>query len=203
MVRQDETQPMRIVFEAITYMALILILFAALIVEDWRLNYEILGLSIILTGYTLVLVLPITRFKIGASGIEGEISRLKADASIRALSDESAAEASALVAKISQTLVDPRSIFLDLSIEIEKTLRELAASRGLPHRIGMGELVRQLRIREVLTDKWLLEALQFFIRRRNLIVHEGKVEQIQSAIDIGTAVLARLNEIKSSSVKDE
>jgi len=41
-----------------------------------------------------------------------------------------------------------------------------------------------------------LDALQFFIKRRNLIVHEGKVERIQSAIDIGTTVLAKLNEIR-------
>jgi len=178
-------------------MALILILFAALIAANWKLNYEILGLSMILTGYTLVLVLPITRFRIGTSGIEGEISRLKANASTKAPSDKSAAEASAVVAEISQTYVDPRSVFLELSMEIEKRLRQLAVSRGLPHRVGMGELLRQLRRHEVVTDRWLLDAVQFFIQKRNLILHEGKVEQIQSAIDIGTAVLARLSEIAS------
>lgn len=69
-------------------------------------------------------------------------------------------------------------------------------SNGISHFRSLCEKVKSVVKTRQNLDRWLLDALQFFIKRRNLIVHEGKVERIQSAIDIGTTVLAKLNEIR-------
>jgi hypothetical protein len=63
----------RTAFEIVTYIVLIIVPFLALWAASWNLNPEIIGLLLVLTGYTIVLVLPLKSFKIGPSGIEGEL----------------------------------------------------------------------------------------------------------------------------------
>jgi hypothetical protein len=60
-----------------------------------------------------------------------------------------------------------------------------------------------LRRRQILTDAWLIDALQLFIQKRNQIVHEGKIELIQSAIEMGTVVLGRLEEASGKPLFDK
>jgi len=190
-------------FATVTYVILILVLSAVLVEDRWVLNWEILGLLTLLAGYTLVLVLPVSRFKISASGIEAEVLRLKNTAPTPSPADESTKEAETVVSQASESLTDPRSVFLDLSIELEKRLRQLGASHGISQKMGMGQLVNQLRRRQVLTDAWLIDALQLFIQKRNQIVHEGKIELIQSAIEMGTVVLGRLEQTSGKPLFDK
>ena len=149
-----------------------------------------------LMAYTLVLVLPVSWFKITPSSIEAELQQLLRTEPTPPASEESTKEAEAAVSQSSRSLSDPRSVFLDLSIEIERIFREIAISRGLPERMPMGALIRELRQREMVTDPWLLDAVQLFAEKRNQILHEGRIEQFQSAIQIGTLVLARLKGIE-------
>jgi hypothetical protein len=109
-----------------------------------------------------------------------------------AASQQSRNKADKYVAQISQSLVDPRSVFLDLSIEIERRVRKLAVSHEIPKQLGLKQLIDELMRRQIITDTWLYNALNFFRQRRNQMVHEGKTEQIQSAIDIGRTILNEL-----------
>jgi hypothetical protein len=190
-----DEQPAHNLFAVATYVVLVVVLAAVLLEDTWVLNWEILGLLTLIAGYTLILVLPVTRFKISPSGVEAEVSRLKSLAPAPSPADESTREAETVVSQVSESLTDPRSVFLDLSIELEKRLRQLGASCGISQRMGMGQLFSELRRREVLTDPWLIEALPVFIQKRNQIVHEGKIELIQSAIEMGTVALGRLEQI--------
>jgi hypothetical protein len=191
------------IFKTMTYAILALVLFVVLIVASWILNPEILILLGLLVGYTLILVLPVTKFKISATGVEADVDHLERNAPALPSETSTAKEAKAAVNQSTQALNDPRSVFLDLSIEIEKKLRQTAISRGISEKMGMGQMVHQLNRIGVITDPWLLDALRLFVDKRNQIVHEGRIELIQSAIDIGTVVLGRLEETNEEPLFDD
>lgn len=188
--------PITRVLQVITYIVLLIVLFSTLWTANWKMDLQILGVLLMLMAYTLVLVLPVSWFKITPSSIEAELQQLLRNEPTPPASEESTKEAEAAVSQSSRSLSDPGSVFLDLSIEIERIFREIAISRGLPERMPMGALIRELRQRRMVTDPWLLDAVQLFAEKRNRILHEGKVGQIQSAIQIGTLVLARLKGIE-------
>ena len=100
--------------------------------------------------------------------------------------------------EFSQKIADQDVILMKLSIEIETTLRDIAKLSGMvTTKVGMGQLIQMLRQREILTDRWLLTALQFFRAHRNRLIHEGKTDDIMRAIDIGRIVLAKLRQIRN------
>jgi hypothetical protein len=91
---------------------------------------------------------------------------------------------------------------MKLAIEIETTLRTIAEQSSLSRtKVSMGMLVRMLEQKEMITDKWLLEALHFFQIHRNEVMHEGKTEDVRDAIEVGRQVLARLRDIQQTGKK--
>lgn len=166
---------------------------------NWHLGGGTISLTLILSGYTLFLVLPIIRFKLGPSGFEGELKRLIEEKDKVPTSVKSIKEVEKDLAKFSEKTVEPDLLLMRLSVEIETTMRSIAQTSGLAPsllKVGIGSLNRMLRQAEIITDPWLINAIQFFQTHRNALVHEGKTTDVKAAIEIGSVVLARLKEIK-------
>lgn len=184
-------------FKIITFILLVFLIIASSWAVSWHPTSQILSLVLILCAYTLLLVLPITKFKLSPSGFEGELERLVEEREALPAPTETIEEVNQEVAQFSENLVEPDLILMRLSIEIETTLRRISELSGLIHtKVGMGQLTRMLRQKEILTDRWLLNALEFFRVHRNELIHEGKTSEIQNAINVGQDVLAKLRQIE-------
>jgi DNA-binding transcriptional regulator GbsR (MarR family) len=117
----------------------------------------------------------------------------------RAISAETDKEVTQEVARFSENYAEPDIVLMKMAIEIETTLRNIAEQAGLSRtKVSMGMLVRILQQKELITEKWLLEALRFFQSHRNELIHEGKTDDIRDAIDVGREVLAKLREIEQT-----
>ncbi|MDG6980828.1 MAG: hypothetical protein JRN51_06905 [Nitrososphaerota archaeon] len=184
-------------FEVMTYLILAGLPVASLLTNGFQLSAETNVALLFLLAYTVLLVLPISKFKLGPSGFEGDIDRLVKNAPSPPPSP-TAAPITRTSAVRYENLVDPRSVFLQLSIDIETKLRAMGERSKVQGKLPLGNLIEQLRRREVLTDPWLLDALSVFRKHRNAIVHEGSMRDINAAIDIGNTVLVKLNEIEGS-----
>src|SRR6266566_4498548 len=97
-------------------------------VSGGNLNSDILVLVLILTAYTLLLVLPIRRFKLTLHSFEGELDELinEANESPPTVASEARVDNSVISASYAQS-TDPRLVLLQLSVAIEKKLAEIAA----------------------------------------------------------------------------
>lgn len=189
--------PVENFFKILTYILLFSIILISYWASGWHSTLETDALILFLIAYTLLLVLPISRFKLGPSGFEGELVRLDREKEGSPASAETVKKVNEEIDKFSKDLVEPDVVLMKLSIEVETTLRSIAESSGISRtRVTMGELIRMLRQKEVLTDNWLLNALHFFQTHRNELIHEGKTEDIEKAIDVGRTVLAKLREIQ-------
>lgn len=101
------------------------------------------------------------------------------------------------VKRFSNEFVESDLVLMKLSIEIETTLRHISELSDFHHtKLGMGRLIRMLRQKEILTNKWLLKALEFFRVHRNELIHEGKTSDIEEAIDVGQTILVKLRQIE-------
>jgi hypothetical protein len=185
------------VFKVITYGLVLSLVVVSFWASNWNLTAEIDVVVIFLIAYTLLLVLPFSKFKLGPSGFEGELERLVEGRETTQVSAETTREVNQEVANFSEAVVDSDSVLIRLSIEIETTLRSIAESSGMTHtKVSTGMLIQMLTQREILTDKWLLNALRFFQIHRNELIHEGRTDDIRTAIDVGKRVLAQLREIQ-------
>lgn len=145
------------------------------------------------------MVLPITKFKLGPSGFEGELERLKEEKEKSPVSVETAKEVNQEVDRFSENLVESDLVLMKLSIEIEITLRSIAESSEISRtKVSMGMLIQMLAQKEVLKDNWLLDALRFFQIHRNELIYEGRTDDIEKAIDVGRTVLAKLRELQQN-----
>jgi hypothetical protein len=185
------------------------LLFSMIIIAFWAYNLRVTAefdaLILFFIAYTLLLVLPISDFELGPFSFKGkmkrELKRLTEETSDVSVPPETMGglrnEMRAFRSKSSNDIV-----LMKLSIDIETTLREIAESQKdyiekyKGRKVGMGQLVGFLRRREIITDKWLLDALHFFRVHRNELLHEGKTDDIEKAIDVGTKVLAELRDIQ-------
>jgi len=157
-----------------------------------------------LCAYTILLTLPITRFKLSSTGFEGELERLVRKKEGSPASQETIAEVDEEVADFSQELVEPDTILMRLSIEIETTLRAIAESAGVSRlKVGISQLTRVLQEKQIITDPWLIDALYFFRIYRNDLIHEGKTRDIQEGISVGREVLAKLRQIQKERSSSE
>jgi hypothetical protein len=164
--------------------------------SQWHLGPYMLSLLIILSAYVLLLVLPITKFKLSTSGFEGELDRLSKEP--KSISVATVQEVNQQIETFSGSTVEPDLLLMRLSIEIETTLRSIAEKSGMTNaRVGMGMLVKFLRQKEIVTDSWLIDALSFFQKYRNELVHEGKTSDIEKGIDLGKNILVKLKEINT------
>lgn len=180
-----------------TFIILVALIFIFSWAADWRLTTEIGIIILFLIAYTLLLVLPIKKFKLGPSGFEGELQRLATQKEDFPASTDTVEEVSREITRYSNELVESDLVLMRLSIEIETTLRRISEMSRLPHtKVGMGQLIRILQQKEILTDQWLLKALDFFRMHRNELIHEGKTSDIEEAIDVGQTVLAKLRQIE-------
>lgn len=182
--------------KVLTYILISAILFVAFYFTTFKLNVEIEIMALMLIGYTLFLVLPFSSGKMGLSGFEFELKRLKNESKKEPVIAQVITEADREVASLKQGIVDDDTFLIKLIIQIETTLRSIANASGLPSKVGLGQLINMMYHKEILTDKWLISALNFFREHRNELVHEGKTEDIKSAISVGKTVLAKLLEIK-------
>jgi hypothetical protein len=186
-------------FKVATYVLLFSLIIISFWASSWKSTLEIDLLTLFLIAYTLLLVLPITKFKLGPSGFEGELERLKEEKGKAPVSAETAKEVNQEVDRFSENLVESDLVLMKLSIEIETTLRSIAESSGISRtKVSMGMLIQMLEQKEVLTDNWLLDALRFFQIHRNELIHEGRTADIEKAIDVGRTVLAKLRELQQN-----
>lgn len=184
-------------FKIITFMLLVFLILTTSWVVGWHPTPEILSLVLFLCAYTLLLVLPITKFKLGPSGFEGELERLMKEREVSPAPDEIVEEVDREIAVYSENLVDQDVVLMRLSIDIETTLRDIAERVELRRtRVGMGALVDMLKQRGILKDPWLLDSLHFFREHRNELLHEGKTSDVKDAINVGRKVLAKLRQIQ-------
>ena len=186
-------------FKVMTYVLLFSVIIISFWASDWHSTLEIDLLTLFLIAYTLLLVLPITKFKLGPSGFEGELERLKEGKGKSPVSAETAKKVNQEVDRFSENLVESDLVLMKLSIEIETTLRSIAESSGISRtKVSMGMLIQMLAQKEILTDNWLLDALHFFQVHRNELIHEGKTGDIEKAVDVGITVLAKLRELQQN-----
>ena len=145
------------------------------------------------------MVLPIIRFKLSPSGFEGELERLKDEKEESPVSAETAKEVNQEVDRFSENLVESDLVLMKLAIEIETTLRSIAESSGISRtKVSMVMLIQMLVQKEILTDNWLVDALRFFQIHRNELIHEGRTDDIEKAIDVGRTVLAKLRGLQQN-----
>jgi len=184
-------------FKIITFFLLIFLIVVSSWVGDWHYSAEIIVLVMFLCAYTVLLTLPIAKFKLSPTGFEGELERLIKERETSPAPPETVEEVNKEVAEFSQDLVEPDTILMRLSIEIETTLRNIAESAGFSRvKVGMGQLTRMLQQKQIITDSWLINALHFFRKYRNELIHEGKTSDIQEVINVGREVLAKLRQIQ-------
>jgi hypothetical protein len=184
-------------FSTITFILLIFLILVSSWSVSWHITAEVDFLNLTLCAYALFLVLPITKFRFGPSGFEGELERLVKDRKLSPVQTDIVEEVNKEVVEFSQNLVESDLILMRLSIEIETTLRNIAEKSGLRHtKVSMGMLVNMLRRKEIITDHWLIEALHFFQIYRNELIHEGKTSDLHEAINVGGMVLAKLRQIQ-------
>ena len=185
------------VFKVITYGLLLSLVIVSFWSSSWKLTAEIEVALLFLIAYTLLLILPFSKFKLGLSGFEGELERLKEEKGTTQVTAETVRAVDDEVASFSETGSDNDTVLIKLAIEIETTLRSIAESSGITRtKVGIGQLVQMLAQKEILTDKWLLKALHFFQVHRNELIHEGRTSDIRDAIDIGRRVIAMLRDIQ-------
>lgn len=189
-------------FKIVTYLLLVFLILVSALVVNWHYSPEIIVLILFLCAYTLLLTLPIIRFKISPTAFEGELERLVKEREESPAPSETLQEVTEEVKEFSKELVENDSILMRLSIAIEITLRNIAESAGITRlKVSMGELSRILQTEGIIADPWLIEALDFFRRHRNDLIHEGKAQDIQAGIDIGREVLAKLRQIQKERSK--
>lgn len=149
-------------FKICTFLLLCFLVILSSWVVNWYLRAEIISLVLILCGYVLALVLPMKRFKLGISGFEGELERLLREPT-PPLSNEIVKEVDEQVEKFSENTMEKDLVLMRLSIEIETTLRAISEKTGLKMiKVGIGQLTRYLKKRQIITDSWLINALNFF-----------------------------------------
>lgn len=178
-----------------TFAVLTFIIIMSSFSADWGLDTLIVSVILLLCAYTIILTMPLTKFKLGASGFEAELDRLTNQKEREEIEVESKEVEE--VAELSEDLVEPDTILIRLSIEIETILRDIATSTGIKNpKVSMGMLVRYLQKDYVLTNRWLIDSLDFFRQYRNELLHEGKTDDIEKAIDLGREVLVHLKQIQ-------
>ena len=191
-------------FKIITFFLLIFLILVSSWSVNWHYTSEIVVLVMFLCAYTILLTLPITKFKLSLAGFEGELERLLKKREESPALPETVEEVNAEVAEFSQELVGADTILMRLSIAIEITLRNIAESAGITKlKVSMAELTRMLQKEEIITDPWLIDALHFFRRYRNDLIHEGQTQNIQAGISIGREVLAKLRQIQKERSSSE
>lgn len=170
-------------------------------------NAEFDALVPFFIAYTLLLVLPITDFELGPLSFKGkmkrELERLTEQSRTLSVPPETVGGIRNDLSFFT-TRSNNDTVLMKLSIDIETTLRNIAESmqkyneKYNGRKVGMAQLIDFLRGQEVITDKWLIEALHFFRVHRNELIHEGKTDDIAKAIDVGTRVLAELKVIQGN-----
>lgn len=183
----------RVFFEIGTYASLVLVLGLALWVTSGNLNPNIDGLILILSAYTLLLVLPIRKFRLTWHSFEAELDELydEAKRSPPTLRGERIADQT--LARTYERSTDPRLVLLQMSVEIESKLAQIAERHGLEKQ-SFYQIIDLLRQKEILTDSFVINGLRFFREQRNALVHQGRVPELAKAIDIGRTLLAKLEE---------
>lgn len=190
-----------LLFKIITYLSLIIILFISFYYQSFIINIDLIGLIIILCGYTIIMSLRLKNFQLSPTGISAELDTLEKE------SEKVAKVENGIKSEVEKTIedaIEPDTQLLRLSIEIEKTLRNLAILTGIKEsRVSMRQLLDYLIQNKTITDKWLIEAIIFISHNRNLLAHEGTVIDIKKAINIGKEVLSHLiieeNNLKNKS----
>jgi hypothetical protein len=182
-----------------TFLIFVFLIVVCSAAADWHLGPTMVSLVIVLVAFVVIVTLPLKRFRLGPFGFEGELEHLSRTPTPK-ISPEKKEDVELEMRRFAESTIEPDLLLMRLSIEIEKTLRQIADESGIPQsKVGMGQLLQFLQTKEVLTDRWLIDALHFFQKHRNELVHEGKTSDIEKAIEIGQSVLAYLKDIKKPS----
>lgn len=189
------------IFKIVTFSLLVFLILISSFSVSWHFDAEIIGAILLLCGYTIILTLPIKKFKLTPASFEGELYRLSKEHIASSASPATLKEVDEELIYFSRELVEPDTVLFRLSIEIEKTLRNIAKSTGLSRlTVGMGQLIQILQREQIIIDPWLIDALHFFRRYRNALIHEGKITDIETGINVAREVLAKLKQIQKKEV---
>lgn len=193
------------VLKIVTYCFLFSVITISFWAYNWKASAEFDALVLFFIAYTLLLVLPISDFEIGPFSFKGkmkrELKRLTEEGSAVSVPPETLGGIQNDM-RLFRSRSSNDTVLMKLAIDIETTLRDIAESQKnynekyKGRKVGMAQLVEFLRSREIITDKWLLDALHFFRVHRNELLHEGKTDDMAKAIDVGTKVLAEIREIQ-------
>ena len=193
------------VLKIITYCFLFSIITISFWAYNWKASAEFDALVLFFIAFTLLLVLPITDFELGPLSFKGkmkrELKRLTEESSTVSVPPETLGGIQNDM-RLFRSRSSNDTILMKLAIDIETTLRDIAESQKTyseiykGRKVGMAQLIEFLRSREIITDKWLLDSLHFLRVHRNELLHEGKTDDIEKAIAVGTKVLAELRAIQ-------
>lgn len=155
--------------------------------------------------YTIALVLlrelpRIRRLKFTATGLEAELMELE-----RRVAEEArpiTSETKEEIQEIRKSARDPRAIFLEIVMEIEKKLRLIAEMSGLEawRYSPVSKLLDELVKKEVI-DMRMRDYSLVFWRMRNRVVHgevDIKTENLDEIISIGEKLLSMLDYVYRS-----
>lgn len=199
---------------SLTYLILLGILLLYLILPHFEVYLSIdttfLGLATLLVAYTIALILfghmpRLKKFKLGAGGVEADFRELEEEAEKieKEVTPESVKRE---IREIAISDVNPKAVFFELMVEIEKKLRLLSSKLNLGDSWryrGVNQMVRGLEKEEVL-DKYTANLILSFWNIRNRAVH-GVVditdENLREAIQIGEIILTRLDSMYTKQQK--
>lgn len=171
---------------------------------DLNLDTSSLGLATLLvfTGFALFIIEKIPKsailekFKLSAAGVEAQFERLEQVADdIKEV--ETPVDIKEEIEDIRETSREPKAVFLELVIEIEKKLKILTEKKAITSwkYTSVRKMVSILKEYQIIDEK-LGYLINEFWKIRNKVIH-GELEitkySLDEAIDIGETILAKLD----------
>jgi len=177
---------------------------------ELNLDPSVVGLAALLVFMSFALILIekippssyLSKLRLSASGVEAvfkELRQIASEIEEREVTPEVRDE----IAEIRESDRDPRAVFLELIIEIEKKLRVLATRSGIQSwkYISIHKLVELLIASEII-DRRLANLIRSFWYLRNKVIH-GEIDitraRLDEAIYIGETILSKLEKAYTKS----
>jgi hypothetical protein len=206
--KEDET--IKFPYSLATYIMLSLVFITYVVLafsgfSKSSLDPTLVGLGALVAVYTIALVLlrelpRIRRLKFTATGLEAELMELERQVTgeARLISPEAKED----IQKIRKTARDPRAIFLEIIVEIEKKLRLIAEMSGLAAwRYSSVPVLLDGLLKKEVIDIRMRDYLLVFWRMRNRVIHgevDITIENLDEVISIGEKLLSMLDYVYRS-----
>ena len=189
-------KPLLKAFVIVTYAVIFFAILASFWGAAWQLTAESVSTILLLICYTLLLVLPITKFTLSSVGFQADLTDLS---NSQPTPPPSQKEVMATEVEVSsEQPVAPDVVLMTLVGDMQMLLAKIANARGIASTgLSMGSLIEALKRKNILGDGWLLNALRFFSLHRAELVHEGTLTDIEKAIGVAKTIRAQLQNLRS------